>query len=206
MTSSAVQAGVVLMNEIGLDPGIDHCSAISLIERLKAQGKNIVSFVSFCGGLPDFSVRADNVFRYKFSWSPRGVLSAIMNGARYKMGGLERSVAEGQLAENYFPNVPVNLGAHDPPMEGIFEGLPNRDSLKYAEEYGLDLAKMDTLMRGTLRFVRLCPKSVGKLTHPTDIQSSLKRLRGASQWAYWTTRWCSSRSVNVLSTLTVSKV
>ena len=74
------------MNEIGLDPGIDHCSALSLIHDLRAQGKEIVSFTSFCGGLPA-PEDADVPLGYKFSWSPRGVLGAALNGARFKLWG-----------------------------------------------------------------------------------------------------------------------
>jgi len=82
-----------LLNEIGLDPGIDHCSAISLINDLKAQGKEIVSFTSFCGGLP----APDSIFdgaggnavplKYKFSWSPIGVLRAANQGVQYLLDG-----------------------------------------------------------------------------------------------------------------------
>ena len=68
------------MNEIGLDPGIDHCSALSLIDDLRAQGKEIAPFTSFCGGLPA-PEDADVPLGYKFSWSPKGVLSAALNSA-----------------------------------------------------------------------------------------------------------------------------
>ena len=74
------------MNEIGLDPGIDHCSAISLLAEIRAQNKRVVSFTSFCGGLPA-PESADVPLGYKFSWSPRGVLGAALNGARFKLGG-----------------------------------------------------------------------------------------------------------------------
>ena len=84
--SRAVAADVVLMNEIGLDPGIDHCSALSLLDSLRAQGKEIVSFTSFCGGLPALE-HADVPLGYKFSWSPKGVLSAASNAARFKLWG-----------------------------------------------------------------------------------------------------------------------
>jgi alpha-aminoadipic semialdehyde synthase len=80
----ATKADVLLLNEIGLDPGIDHCSAISLVNRLKAEGKRIVAFTSFCGGLPAPDV-AVVPLRYKFSWSPRGVLTAALNSAKYKL-------------------------------------------------------------------------------------------------------------------------
>jgi alpha-aminoadipic semialdehyde synthase len=82
----ALAADVLLLNEIGLDPGIDHCSAISLISKLRAQNKRIISFTSFCGGLPS-SDCAEVPLGYKFSWSPRGVLSAALNGARFKLNG-----------------------------------------------------------------------------------------------------------------------
>ena len=81
-----MQADVLLLNEIGLDPGIDHCSAVDLRNRLEAEGKDITSFISVCGGLPapEFS----NVpLGYKFSWSPRGVLTAGLNAARFKLAG-----------------------------------------------------------------------------------------------------------------------
>ncbi len=83
---SAVAADVLLMNEIGLDPGIDHCSALSLIESLRAQNKEIVSFTSFCGGLPA-PEDAEVPLGYKFSWSPKGVLTAASNAARFKLYG-----------------------------------------------------------------------------------------------------------------------
>ena len=77
---------MLLLNEIGLDPGIDHCSAISLLEHLRAEGKKVMSFTSFCGGLPA-PESAENVpLGYKFSWSPRGVLGAALNGAHFKLG------------------------------------------------------------------------------------------------------------------------
>lgn len=82
----AVAADVLLLNEIGLDPGIDHCSAIALLEEIRAQGKRVASFTSFCGGLPAPEC-ADVPLKYKFSWSPRGVLGAALNGARFKLWG-----------------------------------------------------------------------------------------------------------------------
>lgn len=81
----AVNADVLLLNEIGLDPGIDHCSAISLVSKLHAEHKQVVSFTSFCGGLPAPDV-PHGPLRYKFSWSPRGVLTAALNAAKYRLG------------------------------------------------------------------------------------------------------------------------
>ena len=83
---SAESANVILLNEIGLDPGIDHCSALSLLRQLEKENKRVLSFTSFCGGLPAPEA-ADVPLGYKFSWSPRGVLNAALNGARFKLNG-----------------------------------------------------------------------------------------------------------------------
>ena len=82
-------AGIVVMNEIGLDPGIDHISAIDLRARLEARGQRITRFVSFCGGLPAPEC-ADVPLGYKFSWSPRGVLVAATQAAKFKLDGTVR--------------------------------------------------------------------------------------------------------------------
>lgn len=77
---------MLLLNEIGLDPGVDHCSALALLESLRREGKKVASFTSFCGGLPAPEC-ADVPLKYKFSWSPRGVLSAALNSAQFLIGG-----------------------------------------------------------------------------------------------------------------------
>ncbi|KAJ3805773.1 Saccharopine dehydrogenase-domain-containing protein [Lentinula aff. lateritia] len=180
---AAQQANVLLLNEIGLDPGIDHVSAISMLEKLKEEGKEVKSFESFCGGLPEpnllrYPKQAENSMHdvganleyppagplsYKFSWSPRGVLTAALNGARYKMGGMIVEVpgtgfsgdGTGILAqENMFPNIDFGECEHDEELrklQGMLEGLPNRDSLPYAEMYGLPDSTR-TVLRGTLRY------------------------------------------------------
>ncbi|KAF9446416.1 hypothetical protein P691DRAFT_783738 [Macrolepiota fuliginosa MF-IS2] len=154
----AVQADVLLLNEIGLDPGIDHCSAISLVNDLKAQGKEVVSFTSFCGGLP----APDSVFdgttgnpvplKYKFSWSPVGVLRAANQGVRYLLNGKVVRLLGEDLLRSGFPRLPIPL------MQGVeLEGIANRDSLPYRETYGLqDTTSLRTLVRGTLRYPGFC--------------------------------------------------
>ncbi|KAG6892375.1 hypothetical protein C0993_003934, partial [Termitomyces sp. T159_Od127] len=82
----AADADVLLLNELGLDPGIDHLSALDLLTRLKARGQVVEAFTSFCGGVPAPDV-PHTPLRYKFSWNPRGVLLAGLNGARYLLGG-----------------------------------------------------------------------------------------------------------------------
>ena len=77
---------MILLNEIGLDPGIDHCSAISLLSQLQKENKRVTSFTSFCGGLPA-PEHADVPLKYKFSWSPKGVLTAASNSALFKLHG-----------------------------------------------------------------------------------------------------------------------
>ncbi|KAG6909409.1 hypothetical protein DXG01_000710 [Tephrocybe rancida] len=140
--TTAFNRDVLLLNEIGLDPGIDHCSALELIDTLKAQKEEIRSFISFCGGLPAPDVE-HTPFRYKFSWNPRGVLLAGLNGARYKFNSDLRKVADGDLFGNIFPDIPVS-------DEFRLEGLANRDSLAYIGPYRLD--KTRTFLRGTLRY------------------------------------------------------
>ncbi|KAJ6557367.1 Saccharopine dehydrogenase-domain-containing protein [Mycena vulgaris] len=141
----ALAADVLLLNEIGLDPGLDHCSAISLVSRLRSEGKRIVAFTSFCGGLPAPDVPFSPL-RYKFSWSPRGVLTAALNSATYKLANEIWSISENQLLRHFFPSVPIT-------KEFALEGLPNRDSLQYLSTYGLGHMKdVRTVLRGTLRY------------------------------------------------------
>ncbi|KAL1918036.1 uncharacterized protein VTP21DRAFT_3302 [Calcarisporiella thermophila] len=141
----AKDAGIVIMNEIGLDPGIDHLSAMKMIDEIKEQGGKITSFVSWCGGLPAPEA-SDVPLGYKFSWSPRGVLTAALNEARFRMNGRNHVIAGKDLLKSHFSDVPIIPGF-------AFEGLANRNSLPYAETYGLgDVSQMDTMFRGTLRY------------------------------------------------------
>ncbi|KAJ7596298.1 Saccharopine dehydrogenase-domain-containing protein [Mycena floridula] len=141
----ALDTDVLLLNEIGLDPGIDRCSAISLISDVCSSSEWYpTSFISFCGGLP--APENKGPLGYKFSWSPRGVLTAALNDARFKLRGNIFKVPGKDLLKSVFRDVPV--------VEGMsFEGLPNRDSLPYAEEYDLHpVEELNTVLRGTLRY------------------------------------------------------
>ncbi|KAJ1907970.1 hypothetical protein LPJ81_000399 [Coemansia sp. IMI 209127] len=144
LDGEARAASVTILNEIGLDPGIDHCSAMKIIDSARDRGGKVKSFISWCGGLtaPENS---NNALGYKFSWSPRGVMTAGLNPAQFKINGKVRNIPEGQLFENRFQNVPLFKGF-------ALEGLANRDSLQYADIYGLKLKQMDTMFRGTLRY------------------------------------------------------
>ncbi len=145
LDSRARQAGVLLLNEIGLDPGIDHMSAMKIIHGAQGRGGRVTSFRSYCGGLP--APEADtNPWGYKFSWSPRAVILAARNAARYLERGREVNVP----GEELFADCRV-VGV---PGAGEFECYPNRDSLPYIEAYGLVGA--DTMFRGTLRNLGWC--------------------------------------------------
>lgn len=141
----AKEAGVILVNEIGVDPGIDHMSAMKVIHEVERKGGTIASFVSWTGGLPAPEA-SDNPFGYKFSWSPRGVLLAGKNAARFQKEGQIVEIPGEELFEHYWPVDVQGLGE--------FEGYPNRDSMPYTETYGIQPAEW--MFRGTLRNVGWC--------------------------------------------------
>lgn len=136
----AKRAEIIILNEMGLDPGIDHMSAIRIIQRIKRNNGRVASFYSYCGGLPAPEANT-NPFGYKFSWSPRGVVLAGKNSARYLKDGREVFIPAQELFTHYW-RVPI---------EGLgeFEAYPNRDSTSYIERYGL--SGIETMCRGTLR-------------------------------------------------------
>jgi saccharopine dehydrogenase-like NADP-dependent oxidoreductase len=136
----ARDAGILVLNELGLDPGIDHMSAMKIIHDVERRGGKVVSFKSYCGGLPAPEANT-NPWGYKFSWSPRGVLLASRNSARYLWDGeVTETPAEKLFEDNHMVKVD--------PM-GDFEAYPNRNSTQYIELYGLQEAH--TMFRGTLR-------------------------------------------------------
>jgi saccharopine dehydrogenase (NADP+, L-glutamate forming) len=141
----AREAGVILLNEIGVDPGIDHMSAMKVIHQVERKGGQITSFVSWCGGLPAPEAN-DNPFGYKFSWSPKGVLLAGQNPARFQKEGKIVEIPGQELFDHYWPVYIPGLGE--------FEGYPNRDSLPYTQTYGI--RPTDWMFRGTLRNVGWC--------------------------------------------------
>merc|ERR1740128_612887 len=140
--SAAVEAGVTVVNECGVDPGIDHFLAMECFDDVHMGGGKIESFVSFCGGLPAPEC-SDNPLGYKFSWSPRGALLNMLSGARYLANGEVVDIEEnGGL-----------LGAANSMdfLPGFsLEGYPNRDSTIYTDLYGIREAH--TVLRGTLRY------------------------------------------------------
>jgi saccharopine dehydrogenase-like NADP-dependent oxidoreductase len=142
---AARKAGVILLNEAGLDPGIDHMSAMRVIDRVHAAGGQVRAFRSFCGGLPAPDAN-DNPLGYKFSWSPRGVVLAGRNDARYLEHGRIVEVPNERLFATHYVTWVEGLGD--------FEAYANRDSLPYVERYGIPEA--ETIYRGTLRNLGWC--------------------------------------------------
>ncbi|MEW5960722.1 MAG: saccharopine dehydrogenase C-terminal domain-containing protein, partial [Chloroflexota bacterium] len=140
LDAAARAAGLIVLNEVGLDPGIDHMSAMQIIHRVQQAGGHVDGFMSYCGGLPAPEAN-DNPFGYKFSWSPRGVLLAGRNAAHYLRAGQEIKVSGQDLFKHYWPLAVAGLGE--------FEAYPNRDSLPYRDIYGIGDAA--TMYRGTLR-------------------------------------------------------
>ncbi len=138
---AAEKAGVLLLNEIGVDPGIDHMSAMKVIHQVQREGGKVVSFRSYCGGLPSPESNT-NPWGYKFSWSPQAVLRAGLNPARWLEQGDIKEVPGPELFTHHWP-----VSVPDAPE---FEGYPNRDSTGYVELYGLQGAH--TMFRGTLRY------------------------------------------------------
>jgi saccharopine dehydrogenase-like NADP-dependent oxidoreductase len=138
---AAVAKGLTLLNEVGLDPGIDHLSAMQLLDGIRAQSAHIEHFESFCGGLvaPESD---DNPWNYKFTWNPRNVVLA-------GQGGAVKFLHNGKF--KYIPYHKVFRRTEAIAIEGYgkFEGYANRDSLSYREAYGLQ--EVRTIYRGTLR-------------------------------------------------------
>lgn len=154
LDEDAKRRGVILLNELGLDPGIDHMEAMHVIRRIKEEGGKVTGFVSWCGGLPAPEANT-NPFGYKFSWSPKGVLLAGKNSARYLEDGKVVFIPSEKLF--------ASCRTISVPGCGEFEGYPNRDSVPYAEAYGIPEAK--TMLRGTLRYAGWCAtmKKIGDL-------------------------------------------
>ena len=171
----AKEAGVLVLNEIGLDPGIDHMSAMKVIDEIKSDGGKLIGFESYCGGLvaPDSD---DNPWHYKISWNPRNVVLAGQGGSATFM---EDGVVKLEAPHRVFSKLrPVEVDGT------LYMGYPNRDSLSYLETYGID--GVETLIRGTLRGVGYC-ESWDILVRLGMVRDDVKLVwdEGVS-WASWT--------------------
>jgi len=152
LDEAAKEAGVIVVNECGVDPGTDHMSAMKLIDRVTAEGGVIKSFTSYCGGLPA-PKHNDNPFGYKVSWAPRGVLLASRNPATFLRDGQVTTIPGGDLFDNF----------HVEEVDGVgkLETYPNRNSNQYIDIYGINQTR--TIVRGTYRNLGWC-QSIKKMS------------------------------------------
>lgn len=162
LDEAAKEAGIIILNEIGLDPGIDHMSAMRIIDRVQDEGGTIEKFWSLCGALPAPRY-ADNPLGYKFTWSPEGVLLASMNDARY--------LDEGKIVEIKPEDLFRETFSYEIKDIGELDVYANRDSISYIDIYGLKDIK--TMFRGTFRFRGWCQtidamKSFGLLSRQEE--------------------------------------
>jgi saccharopine dehydrogenase (NADP+, L-glutamate forming) len=144
--TKAKEKSLLFLNECGLDPGIDHMSAMQVIDKIKLEGGSIISFESFTGGLISPETDPQNPWRYKFTWNSRNVVMAGQSTAKYLENNEFKYIPYQQLFTRLTP-------VHVPGL-GDYEGYANRDSLKYISSYGLESVK--TMLRGTLRNKGFC--------------------------------------------------
>jgi saccharopine dehydrogenase-like NADP-dependent oxidoreductase len=176
---------LLFLNECGLDPGIDHLSAMHLIDGIRAKGGTITAFESFTGGLIAPETDPGNPWRYKFTWNPRNVVMAGQGTAKYLYDGKSKYIPYQQLFRR---TTPIHVRGH-----GNYEGYANRDSLRYIQTYGL--TGVGTMLRGTLRHEGFCAawnilvqlgccddtylmEKVSQMTHAQFIDSFLPPLPG----------------------------
>ncbi len=145
LDEQARKEGIIILNEIGEDPGIDHMGAMEMINQIHQEGGKIKSFKSYGSGIPSFE-HNNNPYGYKFSWSPRGLLKAGQTPAVYIENGKKVEVSGEDLFENSWLVEVEGLGT--------FETYPNRDSTNYLLEYGLE--NISDFYRGLLRYPGYC--------------------------------------------------
>jgi saccharopine dehydrogenase-like NADP-dependent oxidoreductase len=157
LDGSAKDAGVIILNEIGLDPGIDHMTAMKVIDHIHDKGGKVEEFYSLCGALPAPEA-ADNPLKYKFSWSPKGVVLASRNSALYLKKGKRVVIEPLNLFKDRFSYIFPGVGE--------LEVYPNRDSISYIDIYKIHEAS--TMYRGTFRYKGWC--------ETLDVMKSLNML------------------------------
>ncbi len=145
MNQDAVRHGTLILTEMGLDPGIDHMSAISLIEEIRGRGGKITSFRSYGGGLPAPG-EVDNPLQYAITWNPRNVVMSGSDGALFLENNAVKIIPHQRLFQQTWPVDVRGLG--------VMEGYANRDSISYKDYFGLD--DVHTIVRGTLRYPGFC--------------------------------------------------
>lgn len=140
----AKEAGITVLNEVGVDPGVDHLYAIKKISEVHAQGGKVLEFYSYCGGLPAPECANDNPLSFKFSWSPRGALLSQRNSARFLKNGKIEEISSDALMATAAPYYVMDGDGYD------FVAYPNRDSVPFQRFYAIPEAH--TVLRGSLRY------------------------------------------------------
>ena len=141
LDAAAKGAGITVLNEVGVDPGVDHLYAIKTIDEVHAKGGKVREFYSYCGGLPAPDC-ADNPLGFKFSWSPRGALLSQRNSATFLQNGKVVEISSDELMATSKPYFV---------MKGYdFVAYPNRNSVPFREFYNIPEAH--TVLRGSLRY------------------------------------------------------
>ena len=176
----ARKAGLTILNEVGVDPGIDHMSAMRIIDDVRERGGRVVSFKSYCGGLPAPDCN-DNPYGYKFSWSPRAVCTAGKNPGRFRENGKQVDI----------PGPELFTCVHPMHVEGIgeLEAYPNRDSLGYIDLYGLE--GIDTMFRGTFRYPGWC-ETLKKIVDLGLLEETPVTYPAGTTYAQFTARFLKS--------------
>lgn len=163
---AAAEKGLIFLNEMGVDPGIDHMAAMKIIHQVRDNGGTIVGFSSYCGGLPA-PEHNTNPFGYKFSWSPAGVMQAAGNDGRFLKNGEIVDIPGQELLRHYDL---INI-----PGAGVLEAYTNRDALPYIDLYGINSVR--NMFRGTLRNIGSCDtwdriKRLGLLDQDRDVDTN----------------------------------
>ncbi len=141
LCADAQRKGILILSEIGLDPGIDHMSSMALIDKIRAEGGRITSYISYGSGIP--APDSDhNPLKYVITWNPRNVVMAGEHGAQYLIDGKIKILPWHRVFQHSWPVYVHGLGR--------MEAYPNRDSLSYMKTFGLD--EVTTMVRGTLRY------------------------------------------------------
>ncbi len=159
LNDKAEEAGVLFLNECGLDPGIDHMSAKKIINDVHAKGGKLAGFWSYCGGLPAPDAKT-TPWGYKFSWSPKAVVRAVRNPGKF--------MKEGEIIDAPPANLFDNPGKIEFNDIGYLEYYPNRNSLPYIDLY--DIGETRSIFRGTFRYPGWCHtwKQLSKLGYVND--------------------------------------
>lgn len=175
LDQKAREAGLLVLAEMGLDPGIDHMLAAETIDAVNARGGTVTGFYSWCGGLPAPEANT-NPFDYKFSWYPEGALMASARPAVHLRDGKRISIDGRDLLNNY--SLKYIDGA------GWFEEYPNGDSTRYLEGYGIPDAR--TIYRATLRYPGWCETAAKLvemgLTDDRVMDASVSTYRDLTAW------------------------